>query len=79
MSNYARDEGRPRKRLTGGGFKAPYGALAKDCCPKRYGKVRAMTLSGMSPKDERKRTTAEAFEIGLDDVETGGRRTPGIT
>ena len=38
-----------------------------------------MTSSGMSQEDERKRTTAEAFEIGLDDVETGGRRTPGTT
>ena len=38
-----------------------------------------MTLSGVSPKDGRKRTTAEAFEIDRDDVETGGRRTPGTT
>ena len=31
-----------------------------------------MTLSGMSQEDERKQTTAEVFEIGLDDVEAGG-------
>ena len=31
-----------------------------------------MTLSGTSQEDERKRTTDEAFEIGIDDVETGG-------
>ena len=33
----------------------------------------------MSQEDERKRTTVEAFETGMDDVETGGRGTPGTT
>ena len=68
-----------RSRLLGGGFKPPYSELAKDCRAKRYGKVRALTLSGASQEDERKRTTAEVFEIGMDDVETGGWLTPGTT
>ena len=36
-----------------------------------------MTLRASSRKDERKRTTVEAIEVGLYDVETGGRRTFG--
>ena len=36
-----------------------------------------MTLPVSSQEDERKRTTVEAFEIDLDDVEIGGRRTFG--
>ena len=38
-----------------------------------------MTLSGTIQEDERKRTTVEAVEIGLNDVETEGCRTLGTT
>ena len=64
---------------SGTGKIPPATLLARDCCPKRYGKVRAMTLSGMSQEDERKRTTVEAFEMGMDDVETEGCGTLGTT
>ena len=38
-----------------------------------------MTLTGTSQEDERKRTTVEAFEIKLDDVETEGCGPLGTT
>lgn len=69
----------PPRCPIGGGFKPPYSVLAKVCRAKQYGKVRAWTLSGISQEDERKRITVEAFEIGMDDAETGGFRTSNST